>query len=200
MTQEEKRNVVSSIFVTLLVGIAFREATRPTLDSINEMGITWEVLILLVAFFLTTMRFFIGNQLHLLSQSLLQKAGIVWFFDFAVIVVQSFILTLLGATSSAKSSLGQRVGFLEFLLLLYALDVLWIASQWLMGKLFGATWQRDFIPWAWAVLNFSSTVVFSLIKALTTNVYSGLPLLVIGLVSVIAFTVDVVLVDYYDVI
>ena len=90
--QAEKRNLLSSIFVTLLIGLAYQEMISPVRESIRATGLTWGTFVLFLVFFLTTMRFFIGAQLHLISESLLKLPGRVWFFDFIFIVLEMVVM------------------------------------------------------------------------------------------------------------
>jgi hypothetical protein len=62
-----KRKLISSIFITMLIGISYKEMLAPVSNSVRASGFTAGTMFLAIIFFLTSMRFFIGNQLHLLS-------------------------------------------------------------------------------------------------------------------------------------
>ena len=103
----------------------------------------------------------------------------------------------MGGVSSAEINYQVHIGFVQLLIILYLLDVAWIASQWLLGKMF-SSWQRNFIPWDWAILN--SVLIFSivLLTYFVKDLYSGYGVVILFVLNLAAFIVDVILVDYYD--
>lgn len=195
--QVEKRNLLSSFFVTLLIGLAYQEMIAPVRASVRTYGIKADTFLLMGIFFLTSMRFFVGNQLHLLSDSLAALPGLVWFYDLMVIIAQSVVLIFMGGVSSAEINHTVQVGFVPLLLVLYSIDVVWIVSQWGLGKLF-PSWNRSFIPWDWALLNFALIISIALLSLFVKDLYSGYGVGILFVLNLIAFIVDVVLVDYYD--
>lgn len=195
----ERRNIISSVFVSVLIGLAFQEMVPPVRESVRASGITLGTTIFFVIFFLTSMRFFIGNQLHLVSDSLLKMKGVVWFYDLLWIIIQTTVLIFLGGIASVEASRVARVSFVGLLIVLYVVDVLWIISQWLLGKFFGS-WHREFIPWVWAGLNISLIVGMAIVRCGVSDPYSKSMLLPVLVMNVAAFVIDVVLSDYYDVI
>lgn len=196
--QIERRNLLSSIFVVILIGLAYGEMIPLVRESVRSLGITLGTSILVVIFFLTSMRFFMGNQLHLMSEALVRMKGGVWFYDLIFIILQTVVLIFLGGVSSVEVSRNVQIGFSEFLIVLYALDVLWIISQWMLGKILH-NWQREFIPWAWAILNTVLIVGMVLVRIITGSAYSDAEILWLGALNGVGFIVDVMLVDYYDV-
>ena len=78
----DKRNVISSIFIAMLITLAYAETFPPVRESVRTHGLTLGTIILFFVFFLTSMRFFIGNQLHLLSESCVRMRGDMWLYDF----------------------------------------------------------------------------------------------------------------------
>ena len=90
--QIEKRNLLSSFFVTLLIGLAYQEMISPVRASVRAYGVRLDTFLIMSIFFMTSMRFFVGNQLHLLSESHASMPGLVWFYDLMVIIVQSVVL------------------------------------------------------------------------------------------------------------
>jgi hypothetical protein len=194
----EKRNLLSSFFITLLIGIAYQEMISGTSKSILESGITVNILLLILIFFLTSMRFFIGNQLHLLSDALLKLPGLVWLFDLMIIIIQSIMLILLGSSIKVDTYSNYRIGFFELIVTLYVIDIFWIISQWLIGKLF-FVWKRKTIPWAWAILNSSLVVILIILDLSMENIYSLKGLVFILIFSVLGFIADIVLIDNYKI-
>lgn len=195
--QVEKRNLLSSFFVTLLIGLAYQEMIGPVRASVRASGIRLDTFLIMSIFFMTSMRFFVGNQLHLLSESLASMPGLVWFYDLMVIIAQSVVLIFLGGLSSAEINHQVHVGFAQLLITLYFIDVVWIISQWLFGKIF-LTWHRSFIPWDWAILNSVLIIGIILLQFFVKDLYSGYGVVILFVLNLIAFIVDVILVDYYD--
>lgn len=195
----EKRNLISSIFITMLIGLAYNEMFAPVRQSVRSSGLTLGTFVLVSVFFFTSMRFFIGNQLHLLSDALVRMRGDVWFYDFLVITIETSLLAFLGGVSSVEVSRALRVGFVELLIALYVVDVVWVISQWIIGRLF-PSWRREFIPWAWALLNSALVICLLALRILARGVYSVPGLVLLGVMNGIAFVVDIVLVDYYNLI
>ncbi len=195
--QIEKRNLLSSFFITLLIALAYQEMIAPVRESLHTSGINLETLLLMAIFLLTTMRFFVGNQLHLLSESLLKMPGLVWFYDLMAIIIQSVVLTFLGGESSVEANRQTPVNFVQLLILLYIIDVVWIASQWILGKLI-PSWRRAFIPWAWAILNSVLVICMVVLGIVVKDVFSRAGIISLFVLNLIGFGVDVVLVDSYD--
>jgi len=195
--QIEKRNLLSSFFVTLLIALAYQEMIVPVGESVRTSGMTLETFLLMTIFFVTTMRFFVGNQLHLLSESLVKMPGLVWFYDLMVIIIQSVVLTFLGGVSSVEVNRQTSMDFIQLLIILYVIDVAWIISQWILGKIL-PKWRRAFIPWAWAILNSILVICIVALGFFVDDKYSTFGIIILFVLNFIGFIVDVVLVDYYD--
>lgn len=195
--QIERRNIISSVFIGILIGLAYSEMVPAIRDSFHSRGITFGTSMLCLIFFTTSMRFFIGNQLHLVSSTMTKLPGKIWFYDFCIIVIETTILIFLGGVCSVELSLNARIGFVELLLTLYVIDIVWTGSQWILGKLF-LSWRRPFIPWAWAILNTSLVIGIVILGIIGKDFYTFLMLGLLGILNTIAFVVDVMLVDSYD--
>jgi cation transport ATPase len=195
--QIEKRNLISSFFVTLLIAIAYQEMITSVRESVRTSGFTLETFLLMSVFFLTTMRFFVGNQLHLLSESLVTMPGLVWFYDLMIIIIQSVVLAFLGGVSSVEANRQTSVDFVQLLIILYVIDVAWIISQWILGKIL-PKWRRVFIPWAWGILNSILVICIQAFRFFVNDIYSTFGIVVLFVLNLIGFIIDVVLVDYYD--
>jgi hypothetical protein len=196
--QHERRILLSQIFIVLLVSIAYQEMVAPIRDSLHSFGITLGATALFLVFLMATMRIFIGSQLHLMSENLLGMPGKVWFYDFLVIILEAMIMIFLGGETSVEVSRNSKIGFWGFLTALYILDVLWIVSQWGIGK-FARSWERRFIPWAWAALNIVLIILMVLMRLLAGDIYSNANLIWLVFINAIAFVVDMFLVDYYKI-
>jgi hypothetical protein len=195
--QAEKRTLLSSFFITLLIGMGYQEMILVVKESVTTNGIDLGTYLLTAIFFLISMRFFIGNQLHLLSDSFVRLHGLVWLYDLIVIIIQCIALVLLGGFSSVKINRKVSIGFLEFMVALYVIDIVWIFSQWILGKFF-LNWKREFVPWAWAILNTSLVIFIIILNTFIDDLYSAKGLIWLCTINLIGFIVDVVLVDYYD--
>jgi hypothetical protein len=191
-----RRDILPSFFVVALVGIAYQEMVGAVRDSVRAHGFSLGTIVLMVIFFLTAMRFFVGNQLHLQSDRMQVIKGSVWFIDLMVIVLESTLLLFLGGLSSLEASLASPVGFFWLLTVLYLVDVVWIFWQWVMHRLSPA-WKREFIPWPWAALNAFLAMVMLAIYWSSGNFYSRNALIILGLLNVAGFVFDMVLVDNY---
>ncbi len=195
----EKRNIISSVFIAMLMGLAYAEMFPPVRESIRTQGLTLTTIILFFVFFLTSMRFFIGNQLHLLSESCVRMRGDMWLYDFLVITFETLILCLLGGLSAVGINYRGQIDFVDLLIFLYAVDIAWIVSQKILGSLFRG-WNREFVPWAWAILNGLLVISIVILRRLVDDIYSNEGLIGLGVLSSIAFILDIILIDHYDII
>jgi CDP-diglyceride synthetase len=189
--QIEKRNLLSSFFVTLLIALAYQEMIVPVRESVRTSGMTLGTFLLMTIFFVTTMRFFVGNQLHLLSESLVKMPGLVWFYDLMVIIIQSVVLTFLGGVSSVEVNRQTSVDFIQLLIILYVIDVAWIISQWILGKIL-PKWRRAFIPWAWAILNSILVICIVALGFFVDDKYSTFGIIILFVLNFIGFIAQIV--------
>jgi hypothetical protein len=195
--QAEKRNLLASFFVTLLIGLAFQEMILASREAFSSEGITIETILFGLMFFFIAVRFFVGNLLHLQSENLLVLPGLVWMYDLLAIVAQSSVLVLIGSFVTVQVNRDADVGFLDYVIMLYTIDVLWILSQWMIGRVF-QTWRRESVPFAWAFLNFLLIVSFWILSSLIPDIYSLEGLIGLTVLNFIGFVADMVLIDYYD--
>ena len=83
----------------------------------------------MIIYVATVLRFFVGDILHLEKSDLVApQAELRWFWDISFIVAQCIVLIFAGAVTTVYASDMARVTFVDYLLVLYALDVIWIAS------------------------------------------------------------------------
>jgi hypothetical protein len=198
MVQTEKRNLLSSVFITIMIGVAYQEMIPSVRDSIRLDGINLPTAILFAIFFLTSIRFFIGNQLHLVNDGLMKMPGLVWLYDLIVIIFQCILFTFMAGVMTVAANQTARVSFFGFLIAIYAIDVVWIFTQWLLGLIL-PRWRRKFIPWAWGLLNTVLVVAMFATDQLLKDPFSNTALEVMLGINVIGFLIDVMLVDYFDV-
>ena len=191
----ENRKLLSSFFITVLFGVAYTEMVGPVRDSLRADGVTVQACLLTATFFFVSTRFYIGNQLHLLDIVASRVAGLVWLSDLMIITAECVIIIFLaGYCSSAVNHLN-GVGFVPILILLYAVDVAWIVSQWVLDRLVGKCSRRS-IPWAWARLNAGLLVLTVLFWLFFRDPHDVVSLALLFAINVGGFIVDVVLVDY----
>lgn len=195
--QAEKRYLVSTFFVALLIGLAYQEMVAPVREAVRASGITFSTFALVAIFFFVSVRFFIGNQLHLLSDGLAKLPGLVWLYDLMIIIIQCVVLVFMGGDSTVAQNQNAVIDFVDLLITLYVIDVLWIISQWVLGKIL-PSWKRGFLPWVWGVLNAVLVIFILILRSIVGDVYSTTGLMWLFGLNFIAFVVDVVLVDYYD--
>ena len=169
----EKRNVISSIFIAMLITLAYAETFPVVRESVRTYGLTLGTTILFFVFFLTSMRFFIGNQLHLLSETCVRMRGDMWLFDFLVITLQTLVLCFLGGLSSVDINYHVQIDFVGLLIFLYAFDIVWIISQKVLGVLFHS-WKRALVPWAWAILNGLLVTAVIVLRLTFGDIYSNI--------------------------
>jgi hypothetical protein len=197
-TTSDKRNLLSSVFIGLLLALAYQEMVPPARDSFRSQGLTVPLLVLLSVFFLTTMRFFIGAILHLVSDSLVKLAGGHWFFDFMTITLEMTVIVFLGGLTSVEANRAAKLDFFVLLTALYAIDVIWIVAQWLLGKI-RRRWSRPFIPAGWAYLNTGLIAAMALTRLAYPDQFALPAIAILGVLNVAAFVIDVILIDHYRV-
>lgn len=193
----ERRKTLSSLFLGMLAVIAYDHLIEPVRESIRLKGFSLEIVLLAAVFFFTSMRFVIGNQLHLLSDELMQMDGVVWFYDFLFISFETTLFVFLAETTSVEESLLANFDFVEILILIYLFDILWIASQYLFGRL-SRDWKRKKIPWEWAALNLALTMAMGIIYLINGTFYSINSLLFVALLNFAAFGLDAWYMDIYS--
>ncbi len=172
-----------------------------------QSGPSIQSLALFAVFVLTVLRFMIGDILHLENDELTDDDGEAkWFWDGSFIVLECIVLILMGSVASVSQNAISRVGFFDLLVLLYALDVVWILSISLLHLLAGVGPLRrvmgpmrresDAFPIGWAVLNGTLMIFLWLFGFLTDVKFSNCELWLLVAVNLIAFSVDVFVLNY----
>jgi hypothetical protein len=181
-------------FTGFLIAIAFHEAGHHTSESLKHDGVTLATSILFGVFFLTAIRFFVGNQLNLLKQSISKPHGPSWYYDVTMVSLQSAILIFLGNVASLEESQHSKIGFVKALVALYVIDVFWIASRMMLGRRWEHWKPEPKTKW-WALLN-SLLVAFILLGGLFFGgIYSSAGLISLGVVNLVAFVIDLKMTD-----
>jgi len=195
----EKRNTVATVFITILMGMAYVEMFEPIRESVRHNGFTWPTILLALTFFFLSMRFFVGNQLHLMNQNVVSMRGDMWLYDFLLITFETILLCFLGGLMSIEVNHSTKINFVQLMLFLYAVDVAWVLSLWVIG-LVAKKWRRTYVPWAWAILNTFVFISIFLLYHFMPDIFSLLGLLLLFLINIFAFFLDIFLIDQHSLI
>jgi hypothetical protein len=214
-TRIERRHKIAELLLVVFLAVAFEEMAGPVLESIKRDGIHWETVLLFSIFFFTSIRFFIGCQLHLLNEELLRNGG-MWFYDLMWIISEMTLLIFLGGVSTVEASRSSHVGFVKILVVLYLFDVVWIVSQLALGAIipgwnrkrtasktdwrakFFPSWQISQVPWEWAVLNTVLLAGMFILHQFVPDVYSLPSLIGLATLNVAGFVIDIIFTDFTD--
>jgi hypothetical protein len=184
-----QRTLIVSILVAAMTGIAFQEMVVGVGDDFRRGGL------LATVFSLTAIRFFVGAVLHLTSSDLLEAAGFIWMYDLLFILLETLLLIFLGGSTSIRRSDG---GFTFLLALLLIVDMLWVGSQSLIGRVRGRYLRRE-IPWKWFWVNAGVVLAMGVTQHLGwPGMYGGTwGIAALAVINVVAFVVDLFTVDQY---
>lgn len=196
--QAERRNLLAQLFVVLLIGLAYQEMIPPVRDTVRQQGITFPTIALFAVFFLTSLRFFIGAQLHLVDENITRGGSYVWLFDFIIIAFEMIIFVFLGGLTSLQANAGAHFDFVQLLMFIYVVDILWVVLQFALEKAH-SNWARASIPWKWAAINLGALVIIVPVYFSTVGAFTTLGLWILLIVNTIAFVLDVIQVDYFNV-
>ena len=192
-----KRNLVSSIFVGLLLALAYDELLSPVKSYIRTHGLDISVVAMFLIFFLMSSRFFVGTSLHLVSDELTTKPGKVWFLDFSVNVIEMLAFILLAGLSSPTDPALGPIGFFDVLVFILLLDLAWIFVQAILSARVPG-WKRESIPWGWGAINLGLLIAIGVVWIVTRDLLLPLSLAVLATLSIPAFIADIMLLDQYD--
>ncbi|EIJ65745.1 putative membrane protein [Candidatus Nitrosopumilus salaria BD31] len=146
-------------FLPLLVGFAIAsfvtgvESFRVLVaGNYHNQDFDFNLLIFPIIFYMTNMRFVIGNLLHITASE--QNEGHSWASSWTVMIVQHTILVVLGLFIYQ----GSEFFFLPILLILLVFDIIWVASMNIYKKIRHN--ESDWTPSiGWVVINSISTGV-----------------------------------------
>jgi cytosine/creatinine deaminase len=159
-----RRTLISQVLVAGLIAVAYSEPVSPVSEAFDNRGVGIDTLAWIFVYAATVLRFFVGDILHLEKEDLVApEAEVRWFWDVSFIVLQCIVLIFAGAVTTIYASASSKVTFVEYLLILYALDVFWIASVHVTHRVgssdrFGGLLRRmvrdgEMPPVGWAVMN-----------------------------------------------
>jgi hypothetical protein len=197
--------LISQVLVAGLIAVAFSEPVASVTQELDNHGIGIHSLAWLVVYIATALRFFVGDILHLETADLTTpEAEVRWFWDFSFIISECVVLIFAGTVTAAHVI--APVSFVEYLLVLYALDILWLSSFPLfhvlgqptrLPKLFGRMVRKDdmsLLLLGWVVINVSLAAFMWALGLIPHDIgASNLTLWTIVAANIIAFCVDVFL-------
>ena len=188
-----RKSLVSYFWITTFSVFAAQYAADGLRKIIDIYGIRVGIghMAIPFVFYLTLIRFSIGNILHIRG---LEKKGLsplIWLSDFSVIFLESIIFLLLGIYSW-----GNDLRFLRLLMILCFVDVVWILT---MIPTYLKKKRPEPLPWAWGLLNVVGGIY------LVATIYADLPVPfssdigygVFVLWFFASFIIDVILIDHY---
>ena len=153
-TLTQDRKVLAEIAVIALMAVAFHESLNSFRESLDQPGFPVGPFEIFVIFFLTMLRFFIGNHLHL--RKVTNPSW--WKVDFFVVLAECAVFGFLGSVSPFISQNHSSIRFVWVLAVLYAVDVLWILCQ--GGR---CNWKKGDWAWRWALLNTGLLIVMGVL-------------------------------------
>ena len=192
--------MISSVFVGLLIALAFSEMISPVRHELrSRQGDLLGTACLLVIFFSTTLRFFIGNQLHLISKELAVLPGKLWLTDFCIIILQCTLLVFSGGVCSVEETHLARVNLIQLQLAILAIDILWVVLiQFALGQRF-SSWQRPEVCFEWVRINlfvfFTTLLLHFVFQSWSSHAF----LYIVTALNLAAFLLDVYYCDKYDI-
>lgn len=193
LPNEEKRKQVSSIFIAMLMGLAYSELVPPIRACVRSEGFTIGTSMLTLTFVLTSTRWLIGGLLHLLDP---KNSGKPWFMDFLVITFQTMTLVFMGGLCSVSEDMKARTDFAQLLILLLSTDVVWLLVRRIGAWIFERRTRekQPKLPMQWAYLN---TVLITCILATRSAFghHTSMTYILMGAMNIFAFILDVLVFD-----
>jgi hypothetical protein len=204
-----RRHLVSQVLVAGLIAVAYAEPVDVVHTALQKHGVSIQSLALFVVYFLTALRFFIGDILHLDEDELTARddagAEVKWFYDLSFIVLECVTLIFLGNVTSLEENAASRVSFFDLFALLLVVDLIWISSIAILNlqstrqpaSRFWRLWRRSEVPYGWAGLNGGLLLIVWGLGFLSDGTPPAGKLWVLVGLSVIAFVIDVFVFNYY---
>jgi hypothetical protein len=148
------RKIISEVLLAALIATSFHEMVEPVTEAFKEVGIDIQSLAWPLIYLLTVLRFFAGYVVHFGNPDLAKrKAAPRWFFDLSFVVAQWSVLIFAGAVTSLQASDEAVVSFTDYLIVLYAIDIVWVFASHLLHWLGLMERESDLPRWEWAVVN-----------------------------------------------
>ena len=192
---KNNRTLISSFFITVLTGLAIENSIEPLWIVVKE-GLKNIDLLLGYIFFITTIRFFVGNQLHLYHfEKKSSSNDLMWILDFLFILSEHILLIFAAKSCSIDISTESFGNFFNFILLIILVDIFWVLVQFITNILW-VDWKRK-IPWPWFIIN-SLTILSFLVISNYFICYSRIGLISCTTIFTIAAIADLYYVDHYN--
>jgi hypothetical protein len=200
-----RRLLISGVLVTGLIAVAYSEPVGVVREAVQTEGVSIQAFSLFIVYFLTVLRFFIGDILHLEEDELTgSHAQVKWFFDLCFIIPECVILIFLGELTSLQENATSRIGFFDLLATLLVVDVVWIMLMAGLNRLykmrpdgsFSGLWARENIPYGWALLNGALLAVLYPLGFIFDDHFPVWKLWLLVGISVVAFVIDVFVLNY----
>ena len=193
---------LGELLIVIFYAEAYQEAFTKDIECFQKSGLVLRPILLFVIFLTVTVRFFVGNYLHLADERWNEKVSgserwtVLWtrrlyYIDASFIALESLSMILLGSVGSDAHNVSQLV---IPLILISSVDVLWTGFQWLSKKKFRPVDVTS--RWMW--LNIGVILLLGYLLCL----FRGQPLSVATLgwitgINVAAFVVDMIFVNQY---
>jgi hypothetical protein len=141
----EKISHLGELLIVIFYAEAYQQAATNFIEAYKQSGLSLGPVLLFVIFFTVTVRFFVGNHLHLADERWNEKLPEskneetrwtteqcrrdLYYFDALFIVLESLAMIVLGGVGSVEASVKLLAGVLIFI---SGVDVVWICFQWLL--------------------------------------------------------------------
>ena len=182
----KKRDILAEVLIGSLTAVAFEEMIRGLHESATRRGFTPASLGLALIFALTTIRFLVGNLLHLVKEDTeaTNRDAAEWFYDLMMIVLLATVLALLGGLC-AEESAALKFSFFDALCLVFVIDAIWIISLWVGG--------RNVVPWEWFGLDIAMLALTLAVYVFfgRATAYSNAGIMFFLVANALAFGIDV---------
>lgn len=91
----ERRVALATISVSMLLAFAFEQMASGIIETFSRQQLTLGAYALIVVFITTSVRFFIGNQLHLISDDWKQPhPRFLWMADYIIVIFQTIVIVV----------------------------------------------------------------------------------------------------------
>src|SRR3989304_2628517 len=111
----------------------------------------------------------------------------------------ALFFVFLGGLTTLAANTEAHFDFIQLLMFIYGVDVLWVAGQFLLAKLHSG-FHREQVPWKWAAINLVAIALIAAVYNSAIGGFSQAGLWALLVINAIAFILDVIIVDYFRVV
>ncbi|MFZ4506962.1 MAG: hypothetical protein ACOYON_04605 [Fimbriimonas sp.] len=197
-TAHDKRIFIGPAFLGVLYGLSIQELMPSAKVALNSFSTDPAQVSFAVVAFLTIFRFFVGASLFLFDPRTSKRNRNVWLMSFLVLVMQATGFVFLAGIADPAQSKDSPVAFPDLLHGILVLDIVWVG---LLGLDSLRLWLREKVyldwPWAWGLFN----MIWVLAGLFLARIYPANStgfLGIFGSIHVLAFIIDIVLIDHHD--